>query len=169
MTCNICTNYLYFSCFSICDMFSDSDHYYNIFVLLFFPTNTDFLHYLDFFVSACQWSWTYCINCYNLNCILTGLGLWIQDSPDHLLLGVSCSERQKAGVKGPKPKANSTDLSGSQWQTRFFCWLKRMDWFSWSLLMCGSNLWGKFVCYFRLFSFVPVPKRLLAAGVNITT
>ena len=87
------------------------------------------------------------------SCIVTGLGLWIQDSPDHLLLGLSCPERQKTGIEGPKLKANSTDVSGSWWQTRFFRWLKRMDWFSWSLLMCGSNLWGKFVCYFSLFSF----------------
>lgn len=87
------------------------------------------------------------------SCIVIGLGLWIQDSPDHLLLGLSCTERQKTGIEGPKPKANSTDLSGNWWQTKFFRWLKRMDWFSWSLLMCGSSLWGKFVCYFSLFSF----------------
>ena len=46
-----------------------------------------------------------------LNCIFTGLGLWIQDSSDRLFLGVSCPERQQTGVEGPKPKANSTDLS----------------------------------------------------------
>lgn len=165
MTCNICTNYLYFSCFFMCDMVSDSALYYNILVLSF-PPNTDLPHYLDFF---CVCLLVVLNILYKLliwiSCIVTGLGLWIQDSPDHLLLGVSCPERQKTGIEGPKPKANSTDLSGSWWQTKFFHWLKRMDWFSWSLLMCGSNLWGKFVLSL-LFLYPCLNDQ--AAGVKIT-